>query len=161
MKGSRSVCGATFAVIALAATAGCGGDHPILIGDIRSVTATLSAGECLGYCRWTTEVWSDLRARYSERSWREDAMYPPKDRSFELLDREWATISDRVAQATELRWEPQYGCPDCMDQGAWQLSIETSAGETRTTRLDGIAGFNPDWLWRVIEALGDLHPESR
>lgn len=154
------------AVVAVAAGCvsmlGCGDERSgVPPGNVDRVSTELAYGECGGYCRRITELAADLSGHYRELPHSVDPMYPPKERSFVVTEREWASISDLASSATQQAWESTYGCPDCADQGAWRLTIHASAGETRATTLDGHPDKNPEPLQRLIDAVSALHAESR
>lgn len=115
------------------------GTVPACSGDaLRSdLTLTFSAsyGKCVGYCTHTVELLDDgafvvthLPAGYTGSQNTTKTVF---DVSSVVL----ARIRAEASSALDSSWEGQYGCPDCADQGAFDLRIATGAG-TRATRLD-------------------------
>ncbi len=64
-------------------------------------------------------------------------------------------------EAAQQPWNERYGCPDCVDQGAWPLEIETTRGAKKTSTLDPQAV--PPFLKALTEALTaviERHPRA-
>lgn len=148
-------------VLSLAATAGCGDERSRSPEGVDRVSMELMHGECGGYCRRITELGADLVGRYRQLPNVDDPGFPPKERSFVITRDEWAGVSAPASAARQQSWESRYGCPDCADQGAWTLTIGSTAGETLTTTLDTRSDMNPAPLQQVIDAIRGLHAEER
>lgn len=127
---------------------------------VKAVTLEWFAGECLGYCRGTTDVEEHLAGTYVERPWRENAEFPPRSETFQISAAQWANIRALGDAAIATPWEPRYGCPDCADGGGWNLTVRTSDGGSRTTVLDNQRAANPAALEALLEAVHGLTPDK-
>ena len=125
-----------------------------------AISLRWSAGECVGYCQGTTELGPTLEATYTEMPWNQDPAYPPKVESFTVPSADWQAIQSLTRTALGQGWLASYGCPDCGDWGAWQLTIQTGAGEIRTTTLDNRRSENPAALEKLLEAIHALTPDK-
>jgi len=146
----------------LAACDATGGSGPLTPTPLSlradSISLRWWAGECLGYCQGTTEIGPTLQGTYTEAPWRPEATYPPTVESFTIAAVDWQNIQSVARTALGESWQASYGCPDCGDWGGWDLTIQTGAGETRTTTLDNRRSKKPPALESLLEAVQALTP---
>jgi len=131
-----------------------------LSAEVDSVSLRWSAGECVGYCQGTTDVGASLQGTYTEAPWSENAAYPPKLRLFTVAAADWQNIETLAGAAMSGAWQASYGCPDCADGGAWQLTVRTGDGHTRATTLDNLRANNPAPLEQLLEAVHALDADT-
>jgi len=60
-------------------------------------------------------------------------------RTFHLTDAELQQLNDEVATAASHDWEPVYGCPDCADQGTFEIVLRGDGSDERKTVIDPMA----------------------
>lgn len=81
-----------------------------------------------------------------------------RSRQFTLTAAELAFVRAGVEAAMAEPWDARYGCPDCVDQGAWTLQIAQD-GEVRRAEVDPKA--QPPHLAPLLERLDALEQANR
>ena len=98
----------------------------------KSVEFTTSYGFCAGYCE--TVVKLDEAASGTIRQSAPRGDLPPIENNLSYPERA-AELDNAVERARSISWDARYGCPDCVDQGSYKVTVVTS-GATHTTILD-------------------------
>jgi hypothetical protein len=106
---------------------------PTAPNGIESVRFTTSYGECGGFCQHSLLVRPDGATLHSATNGSNEA--PAVDEAIELDPAVTAQILAAAAQALSYPWDARYGCPDCMDQGAFHIEVRAN-GTLRETVID-------------------------
>lgn len=103
---------------------------PPQVDDINFVE---EYGFCFKACYRELGISADGDARIAVRDRRDGNLV--LDRSVQLSADEAARLRELADGAVSGTWAPRYGCPDCVDQGAFELAVRD--GEvTQHTVLD-------------------------
>ncbi|AKQ69436.1 hypothetical protein A176_006348 [Myxococcus hansupus] len=109
----------------------CGGGEE-LDEDVFVVRFEASYGECQGSCYFRLEISSDgaSHVAYAERKGMRESR-----KAFLLSQFELNGLLKDVTRARADAWEPVYGCPDCVDQGSYGLTL-AGTEELRQSSVD-------------------------
>lgn len=120
---------------------------------IASVSFTASYGECMGFCRQSLVISRDgALARFAT-----NGIEPAIEEAISVDPSVRAQILAAGNQTLASAWDERYGCPDCADQGAYEIEIAAN-GVTRKTVLDPLqhpAFFDP--LLSTLEPVRSAH----
>jgi hypothetical protein len=127
---------------------------PVAPTGVQSVRFTTSYGECAGFCEHSLLVWPDGASLHSATNTGKDA----PDETIALDPAVTAQILAAAAQSLSYPWDARYGCPDCMDQGAFHIEVRAN-GTLRETVLDPMEHptfFDP--LLAAVKPVMVAHP---
>lgn len=109
----------------------CGGGEE-LDEDVFVVRFAASYGECEGACYFRLEISSDGAAHVAYA--RREGMHESR-KAFLLSQFELNGLLNDVTRARSEAWEPVYGCPNCVDQGGYDLTF-AGTQEVRRSAVD-------------------------
>ncbi|AGC47258.1 hypothetical protein MYSTI_05985 [Myxococcus stipitatus DSM 14675] len=122
---------------------GCGGSEGEPTGtddgskrEVECGAFRLTFEEDYGFCHEGCRSRLELSSDGTGSAARSEAHEPPRTkRDFTLTEEELAAVRTGLETGNAITWDRNYGCPDCFDQGSYELTYE-SCDEQRTTVLD-------------------------
>lgn len=111
--------------------------------DWNSVELRASYGFCAGYCQHTVTLDPGASGTIVHEGFRGEL---PRLETAVAYPARAGELDDAVDRASSISWPDRTGCPDCVDQGAFLLTLRSGDGGTRTTLLDPLqhpAEFDP------------------
>jgi len=120
-------------------------------GTWNDVQLTASYGECTGYCTTAVELDTTATGHITYSSWGTDPL-PTVTKPVSHPDRADA-LDAAVRKARAIPWADHYGCPDCADQGAYQVVIDA-----RATVLD--PSEHPDAFDDLVAFFAQIRAEN-
>lgn len=121
--------------------------------DWEEVQFTADYGFCARYCETTVTV--DTLARGAIEFVDPQGRLSTVREEFSLPERA-PELAAAVERSRSVRWEERYGCPDCVDQGAYTVRL-TSRGRAQATVLDPASA--PDAFRLLVEFFDRIRAE--
>jgi hypothetical protein len=125
-------------------------------GQDLEIRFTRAYGMCIGLCRTTLLITATVaEIQFSPFS---EMAEPSITKTVTLTETARMAIFSAALEALTHPWDPRYGCPDCADQGRYDVQITSSVGKRETvldpsdhpqffdsliTQLDPIFASNP------------------
>lgn len=85
----------------------------------------ISFRECVGYC-YTEITIDDSKVSYVSSGRPQDSRHPPISKERRLTKEEQRSLREMLDPYVLSTLKDTYGCPDCYDQGAEWLEVQTS-----------------------------------
>ena len=123
--------------------------------EILSISYGTYFGECYGYCSQSIKIENDSIS-YQAQSWSENVNYPLIAYSAKFSEEYWKLLEEEIDFLIFRNLEEVIGCPDCADEGAEWVEIET---KDITHKITFEYNDPPDEISHYIEDLSELLSE--
>jgi len=120
--------------------------------EITTIEYGKSFGECIGYCNYSIAL-TENSLNYKIASWDNNGQYPEISRTVEIDSAIWFELKEEIDFLLFRNLDEVIGCPDCADQGAEWVMIETSNISHQVTfEYEN----EPEEIEDLVESLRDL-----